>query len=147
MGFSRQEYWSGLPILLQRIFQTAACNAAIFPIQPGSPALQAGSYLSYLGSPYPGRAESKSVCLGQITSFLWVAASSVEKWSYFVWTPSPLWTLKISEPMTCNEHDWSQTKSTRRENRQGFPLVSLPLSFLFTSWHYSPCFAIFGLHR
>ena len=69
MGFSRQEYWSGLPILIQRIFPTAACNAAIFPIQPGSPALQAGSYLSSLGSPYPGRAESKSVCLGQITSF------------------------------------------------------------------------------
>ena len=40
MGFSRQEYWSGLPCPFQGIFLTQA------GIQPGSPELQADTLLS-----------------------------------------------------------------------------------------------------
>ena len=48
MGFSRQEYWSGLP------FPTSGDlpDPGIEPTSPISPALQADSLpLSYLGSP------------------------------------------------------------------------------------------------
>ena len=31
MGFSRQEYWSGLPFLLQGIFPTQALNPGLLP--------------------------------------------------------------------------------------------------------------------
>ena len=47
MGFSRQEYWSGLPALLQGIFQPR-----IKPKSPVAAALQADSLsLSHQGSP------------------------------------------------------------------------------------------------
>ena len=39
MGFSRQEYWSGLPFLLQELFLDPG-------IESGSPALQADSLLT-----------------------------------------------------------------------------------------------------
>ena len=46
MGFSRQEYWSGLPCPSPGDLPNPG-------IEPGSPALQAGSFLSELqGSPY-----------------------------------------------------------------------------------------------
>ena len=45
MGFSRQEYWSGLPFLLQGIFPTQGSN-------PGLPYFRQTLYcLSYQGSP------------------------------------------------------------------------------------------------
>ena len=40
MGFSRQEYWSGLPFPFQGIFPTQGSNPGI---KPRSPALQADS--------------------------------------------------------------------------------------------------------
>ena len=46
MGFSRQEYWSGLPFPFPGDLPSTA-------IKPGSPALQVDSYhLSHQGSPY-----------------------------------------------------------------------------------------------
>ena len=46
MGFSRQEYWSGLPC-------PSPGDLPDLGIEPGSPALQAGFFLSELqGSPY-----------------------------------------------------------------------------------------------
>ena len=48
MGFSRQEYWSGLPFLLQRIFPTQGLNQGLLHFK------QILYWLSYKGSPlYP----------------------------------------------------------------------------------------------
>ena len=44
MGFSRQEYWSGLSF-------PSAGDLPNPGIEPGSPALQADSFLSHQGSP------------------------------------------------------------------------------------------------
>ena len=50
MGFSRQEYWSGLPFLSPWHLS----NLGIETASPASPALQVDSLpLSHLGSPYP----------------------------------------------------------------------------------------------
>ena len=51
MGFSRQEYWSGLPFF-QRIFSTQGW-------EPGSPTLQADS----LPSEPPGKPQVRCICL------------------------------------------------------------------------------------
>ena len=62
MGFSRQEYWSGLPVLLQG-------NLPDPGIEPGSPALQADS----LPSEPPGK------------SWFHVAGGKMAKWDLSVW--------------------------------------------------------------
>ena len=55
MGFSRQEFWSGLPF-------SSPGDLPHPRIEPGPPALQAGSYrLSYKGSPTEDESESRSV--------------------------------------------------------------------------------------
>ena len=46
LGFSRQEYWSGLPALLQGIFQTQGSNLGLPHCR------QVLCHLSYHGSPY-----------------------------------------------------------------------------------------------
>ena len=54
MGFSRQEYWSGLPFPSPEDLP----NPGIKPVSPSSPALQTDSLpLSYLGSP-----EGRTLC-------------------------------------------------------------------------------------
>ena len=62
MGFSRQEYWSGLPF-------SPPGNLPNLRIKPVSPALQVDSLpLSYLGSPKAKKKKKKSVsgCLYKI---------------------------------------------------------------------------------
>ena len=55
MGFSRQEYWSGLPFPSQGIFLTQG-------IKPGPPTLQADSLpLSHQGSTNYGKRKKKVV--------------------------------------------------------------------------------------
>ena len=55
MGFSRQEYWSGLPF-------PSSGDLPDPRIKPGSPALQADSVLSEPSGTLPGQAEGILKC-------------------------------------------------------------------------------------
>jgi len=63
MGFSRQEYWSGLPSFLQGIFPTQELNPCLFCLLHW----QAGSLpLSHQGSP-TGDMKMRQECLCPLT--------------------------------------------------------------------------------
>ena len=67
MGFSRQEYWSGLPLPLP----WGLPDPGIEFVSPAAPALAVDSLpLGHLGSPYPG-----SACPNQVSPFLKVRGS------------------------------------------------------------------------
>ena len=71
MGFSRQEYWSGLPYPPPGDLS----DPGIEPVSPASPTLQADSLLlSHYGSPLPLYGKMKTPALIEITPLICTSA-------------------------------------------------------------------------
>ena len=92
MGFSRQEYWSGLPLPSPNKYGTAAAAAAAAKSHKSCPTLCDPIDGSPSGSPVPGILQARTQ--------KWVAISFSNAWKYKVKVKSL--SLTLSEPMDCS---------------------------------------------
>ena len=119
MGFSRQEYWNGLPFPSPEDLPDPG-------IEPGSPALKADALTSEPpGKPYELLGNSNYYIKTVLSSFIYIC------WYLPAWH----WSQKLKEARTSLHISKSAAQRIWGQNIEGLITVILDLAFFFFSRH------------